>query len=191
MIHKSAEVSKKARIGKNTKIWALSQIREGASIGNNSIIGRNVYIDHDVRIGSNVKIQNNALIYFESIIEDNVFIGPAVSLINDKYPRATNIEGKIKGQNEWQPGKIIVRRGASIGANTTVLPDVEIGAYCMVGAGSVVTKSTSSFSKVIGNPARQSGLVCKIGHSIPLGSSKIKKGKIYCPICEKTYGEEE
>ena len=188
MIHKTAEVSIKAKIGKNVKIWALSQVREGVVIGDNCIIGRNVYIDHDVKIGSNVKIQNNALVYFESIIEDNVFIGPAASLINDKYPRSTNPEGKLKKQSDWKVGKIIIKKGASVGAGAVILPNVEIGEYSLVGAGSVVTSSTSPFSKVAGNPARQSGFVCRFGHNILVPKSNKPNGRFYCIGCKKYYG---
>lgn len=178
-------ISKKAKIGKNVIIWPNSQIREGVVIGNNCIIGRNVYIDHDVVIGSNVKIQNNALIYFRTIIENNVFIGPAVCLINDKYPRATNDKGKLKAAKDWHQGTIFIKKGASVGAGVIVLPDVEVGTYSMVGAGSVITHSIPNYSKVIGNPAEIVGYVCKFGHNIRLEDQK--KKRLFCKTCKSYY----
>ncbi len=162
----TAIISKGAKIGKNTKIWHFSQIREGAVIGDNCIIGKNVYIDKDVKIGSNVKIQNNALVYHGSTIEDGVFIGPNVCLTNDKNPRAINEDGTLKSDSDWEEGKILVKRGASIGASSVILPNVTIGQFAMVGAGSVVTKDVPDFGLVYGNPAKLHGCVDKKGNKV-------------------------
>lgn len=187
MIAQTAKISKGVKLGKSTKIWEYSQIREGTEIGNDCVIGRNVYIDHDTKIGSKVKIQNNALIYYKSILENGVFIGPAASLINDKYPRATNNSGKLKKKSDWTVGKILIKKGASIGAGAIILPNVTIGAYSLVGAGSVVTHSIPSYSKYAGNPAALIGFICKFGHNISLPkSSKIIKN-IFCKNCQRRY----
>jgi len=183
MIDKTAIVSKKAKIGKNVQIWAFAQIREGVVIGNNCIIGSHVYIDHDVEIGSNCKIENNAQMFFGATIEDEVFIGPGVYLLNDKYPRAVNRSGKLKKVGDWEVDKILVKKGASIGAAGIILPGVTIGSYSMVGAGSVVTKSLPDFSLAFGKPTKVAGFVCKQGHKL---EQKTKNG-YFCPICKEPY----
>jgi len=165
-IHSTAEVSKKATIGKGTYIWNQAQVREGAEIGTSCILSKNVYIDHDVKIGNNVKIQNNVSVYYGVTIEDGVFIGPNVCFANDKAPRAVTENGKLKNSQNWNVGKIIIRKGASIGAGSIILPGVVIGEFAMVGAGSVVTKNVQPNSLVYGNPALQRGFVCYCGQKI-------------------------
>jgi UDP-2-acetamido-3-amino-2,3-dideoxy-glucuronate N-acetyltransferase len=156
-IHTSAEVSEKAKIGENTAIWNHSQIREDSVIGENCNIGKNVYVDFDVKIGNNVKIQNNVSVYRGVIIEDDVFLGPSMVFTNDLYPRSFR----------WESGQImktLVKKGASIGANATIIcGDRVIGRYAMVAAGSVVTKNIPDYGLVVGNPARLVGFVCKCG----------------------------
>ncbi len=162
-IHPTAEVSQNSKIGKDCKIWHQAQIREKTKIGKNCIIGKGVYIDFNVSIGNNVKIQNYALIYHTTIIEDGVFIGPNVCFTNDKNPRAIDKKGLLKKDNNWQSGTIIVKKGASIGAGSTILPDITIGKYAMVGAGSVVTKDVPDFGLIYGNPAKLHGYVNEEG----------------------------
>lgn len=153
-IHPTADVSSKTKIGKNVKIWHQAQIREGVTIGDNCIIGKGVYIDHDVVIGNNVKIQNYACIYSKVIIEDGVFIGPLVCLTNDRFPRATDKKGVILKDGQWQSGKIHIKKRASLGAGSIVLPDITIGEAAMVGASSLVTKNVSANTLVFGIPAK-------------------------------------
>ena len=168
-IHPTAEVSNRAKIGNNTKVWHQCQIREKAVIGDNCILGKNVYIDHSVRIGNNVKVQNNSSIYHGSEIEDGVFIGPHVCLTNDKNPRAINEDEALKGNDDWEAGKILIKKGASIGACSVILPNVAIGQFAMVGAGSVVTKDVPDFGLVYGNPAKLHGYVDKKGNKVKGG----------------------
>ncbi|MEI8361415.1 MAG: acyltransferase [bacterium] len=162
-IHSTAEVSDKSTIGLNSKIWNLTQVREGVSIGSDCILSKNVYIDFDVAIGNNCKIQNNCSIYHGAIIEDGVFLGPHVVLTNDKLPRAINPDGSIKNATDWTAGKTVIKYGASIGAHSVVLPNVTIGRFAMIGAGSVVTKDVPDFALVYGNPARIVGYVNEEG----------------------------
>ncbi len=147
------------KIGEGTKIWHFVHIRENAKVGKNCNIGKCVYIDKDVEIGNNVKIQNFATIYKGVKIEDDVFIGPSVTFTNDLYPRAFI----------WSEDKIIptlVKRGASIGANATIICGITIGEYAMIGAGSVVTRDVPPFGLVYGNPAKLKGFVCYCGRKL-------------------------
>ena len=157
-IHPSAYVSKQAEIGKGTKIWINAQVRENAVIGENCVISKDTYIDAGVTIGSGVKIQNSVSIYHGVTISDDVFIGPNACFTNDYYPRAYN--------TDWKVTETRIERGASIGANATIICGHTLGEYCMVGAGSVVTKDIPPHTLVIGNPARQIGKVCKCGERL-------------------------
>ncbi len=147
-VDKRAVVSKTAKIGDGTKIWAFAQIGNKAKIGRNCLIGNGVYIDKNVVIGDNVKIHNKALLYEGLVVEDNCFIGPGVCFTNDKYPTHDNTRD-LKGIS-WK-----IKKGASVGANATILPDVNVGSNAVVGAGSVVTESVPDGVTVCGNPARK------------------------------------
>lgn len=184
-INPTADVSKHAKIGSGTKVWNQCQIRENVSIGNNCVIGKNVYIDHHVKIGSNVKIQNNASIYFGSKIEDGVFVGPHVCLTNDKTPRAITKQGRLKTGNDWNAGKILVKKGASIGAGSVILPDVAIGQFAMIGAGSVVTKDIPDYALAYGNPAEIKGYVCKCGAKITKIEEQVNELILFCTNCKE------
>ena len=146
-IHSTAEVSNQAKIGDGTKVWNLAQIREECEIGENCIISKNVYIDTKVIIGNRVKIQNNVNIYHGVIVEDDVFLGPSMTFTNDFYPRAFN--------SDWEITETYIKKGASIGANATV---------------------------VVGNPARQIGWVCQCGHKLDSDYICPKCGKSYNDI---------
>jgi len=163
-IHPTADVSPQAKIGEGTRIWHQAQVREGARIGRDCVIGKNVYIDRDVVIGDRVKLQNNVSVYHGVQIEDGVFIGPHVCFTNDKWPRAINPDGSLKGDADWEVSETCVRYGASIGAGAVILPGVTIGRFAMVAAGAVVTRDVPDHGLVMGVPAQLSGFVCTCGH---------------------------
>jgi len=176
--HPTAIVESEA-IGDGTQIWHFVHVREGAKIGRDCNIGKGVYIDADVEIGDNVKIQNFVSVYKGVTIEDDVFIGPAVTFTNDLHPRAFI----------WNEDKIsytMVKKGASIGANSTVISGVTIGEYAMVGAGSTVTKDVVPFGLVYGNPAKLKGFVCYCGNKLKTVVEENEDGVVYGCACGKT-----
>lgn len=162
-VHPTAEVHKESEIGNGTKIWHQAQVRESCKIGENCIVGKGVYIDFGITIGNNVKIQNYSNIYHGSEIQDDVFIGPGVMLLNDKLPRSVSNSGVLKNENDWKTEKVLIKKGASLGARSVILPGVTIGEYAMVGAGAVVTKNVPDNGLVVGNPAVLKGSVDKNG----------------------------
>ena len=181
-IHATADVAPDAVIGPGTSIWNQAQVRERARIGAECIIGKNVYVDVDVVIGDRCKVQNNVSLFHGVTVEDGVFIGPHVCFTNDRLPRAVNADGSIKTDDDWEVSPILVRRGAALGANSTVLPGITIGAWAMVGAGSVVTRDVADNELVVGNPARRIGSACTCGQAVRDGDD----GAPYrgaCPRC--------
>jgi len=171
-IHSTADVSPDSIIGDGSTIWHGVQIREGAKLGANCILSKGVYIDLDVSIGDNVKIQNYVSVYHGVIIEDGVFVGPHVCFTNDLRPRAVTPDGLLKVGDDWELGKTLICRGASLGANATIRCGIVIGAWAMVGAGSVVTRDVPDYGLVIGNPAYLVGFVC------PCGSKLVKQSRV-------------
>lgn len=181
-IHPTAEVSDRAEIGEGTSIWHQAQVREGAQIGRHCILGKDVYVDFGVVIGDNVKIQNSVSIYHGVTIEDGVFVGPHVCFTNDNLPRAVNPDGSLKGAADWEVGYTLVKRGASVGANATVLP-VVIGEWALVGAGAVVTRDVPPHGLVAGNPARLIGFVCPCGGRLEAGEVRGEEMVARCSRC--------
>ena len=165
-IHPTADVSSEAVIGPGSSIWNQAQIRERARIGSGCIIGKNVYVDFDVVIGDRVKVQNNVSLYHGVTVEDGVFIGPHVCFTNDKVPRAINRDGSLKTDADWVVSPTLVRSGAALGANSTILPGVSIGRWAVVGSGSVVTHDVADYELVVGNPARRVGSACPCGEPL-------------------------
>lgn len=159
-VHPTAEVSDRATIGDGASIWHQAQVREGASVGANSIIGKGVYVGAGVTVGANCKVQNYSCVYEGTTLEDGVFVGPEVVFTNDRYPRAVNPDMTIKAASDWHLEGSTVRAGASVGSRSVVLPGIEIGAWALVAAGSVVTRDVPAHALVAGNPARQRGWVC-------------------------------
>jgi UDP-2-acetamido-3-amino-2,3-dideoxy-glucuronate N-acetyltransferase len=182
-LHSTADVSKSAKIGNGTRIWHHCHVRENSAIGKDCILGKNVYIDHGVKIGNRVKIQNNCSIYFDSRIEDGAFVGPHVVFTNDTNPRAITKDGRLKSASEWSVGRILVKKGASIGARSVLLPNITIGIFAMIGAGSVVTKDVRDYMLVYGNPAREMGFVCPCGAKIKDAKKTGAKIILKCGKC--------
>ena len=157
-VHSSSHVEKGAKIGQGSKIWINTQIRSTSTVGENCIISKDVYIDANVKIGNRCKIQNGVSIYHGVIIEDDVFVGPNACFTNDKTPRAFN--------QDWNITQTLVKIGASIGANATIVCGITLGQYSMVAAGSVVTKDVKPYSLVMGNPAKHYSYVDKSGNKV-------------------------
>jgi UDP-2-acetamido-3-amino-2,3-dideoxy-glucuronate N-acetyltransferase len=182
-IHPTSEVSPKAEIGEGTSIWHQAQVREGVRIGENCIIGKGVYVDAGVELGDNVKIQNYVSIYHGVTIEDGVFIGPHVCFTNDLKPRAVNPDGMLKAPNDWTLSPTHVQYGAALGANSTIRCGITIGAWAMVGCGSVVTKDIPDYGLAWGNPARLEGFVCPCGERLEKVSQEGGCVAARCPVC--------
>lgn len=173
-VHESAEVDPSTTIGKGTKIWHFSHILRGSWIGEKCTIGQNVMIGPDVRIGNNCKIQNNVSIYQGVSLEDDVFCGPSMVFTNVINPRS-----HVSRKDEFKA--TLVQRGATIGANATVICGHTLGEYCFVGAGAVITHDVPAHALVVGNPARRIGWMCACGARLP--------EELYCRTCGKTYAQ--
>ena len=155
-MHPSAIVDSSAEIGKGSSVWVNVQIREGAKIGKDCVLSKDVYIDCNVSIGDGCKVQNSVSVYDGVTLESQVFVGPNTSFTNDKVPRAFNLD--------WKITKTLVKQGASLGANCTIICGVVIGEYAMIAAGSVVTKDVPPYTLVAGNPARIVANIDKAGN---------------------------
>ena len=162
-IHPTASVEEGAEIGQNTRVWSNVQIRSGARVGRNCNLGRNCFVDLDVTVGDNVKVQNNASLYEGVHVADGAFIGPHVIFTNDRIPRAVNPDGSVKSTDDWVLEHTHVGEGAALGAGVVVVTGIAIGAWAMVGSGSVVTKDVPDHALVVGNPARLVGWVSAAG----------------------------
>jgi UDP-2-acetamido-3-amino-2,3-dideoxy-glucuronate N-acetyltransferase len=182
-IHPTADVSPQAHIGESTSIWHHAQIREDAVIGQNCIIGKGVYIDAGVHLGNNVKIQNYVSVYHGVTIEDGVFIGPHVCFTNDLQPRAINPDGSLKAADDWTLTLTLIKKGAALGANSTIRCGTIIGQWAMLGSGSVVTKDIPCYGLAYGNPARLHGFVCPCGKRLELVSIDSEIVITRCPSC--------
>jgi len=178
-VHESSYIDENVNIGKGTKIWHFSHVMSDSQIGENCNIGQNVVISPGVRMGNNVKVQNNVSIYTGVIIEDDVFLGPSMVLTNVINPRS-----HINRKSEYKT--TLIKKGASIGANATIVCGHTLGSYCFIGAGSVVTKDIPDFALVYGNPARQIGWVCQCGNKLTFSGPKDLE-TAYCSDCGSHY----
>ncbi|MBK9465378.1 MAG: N-acetyltransferase [Chitinophagaceae bacterium] len=172
--HSSAIVDEGCQVGDGTKIWHFSHVMPGCVIGNNCNIGQNVVVSPKVTLGNNVRVQNNVSIYEGVICEDDVFLGPSMVFTNVINPRSA-----VSRKHEYL--QTLVRKGASIGANATIVCGNEIGEYAFIGAGAVVTKPVPAYALVIGNPARQTGWVSEYGHALQFDA----EGNATCPKAER------
>ena len=166
MIDPQALVADSATIGEGTKVWGLAQVREDAVLGRDCIVGRGAYVGTGVQVGDRVKIQNLALVYEPARLEDGVFIGPAVVLTNDEFPRSVSPDGTAKSASDWTAVGVTIRQGASIGARSVCVAPVTIGRWAMVGAGSTVTRDVPDYALVVGSPARRIGWVGPAGRRL-------------------------
>jgi len=175
-VHESSYVDEGCVIGKGTKIWHFSHIMQGCTIGEDCNIGQNVVISPDVVLGRNCKIQNNVSVYTGVRCEDDVFLGPSMVFTNVLNPRSA-----VSRKSEYRP--TILHRGASVGANATIVCGHELGEYCLIGAGSVVTKDVPAYALMVGNPARRIGWVSRNGEKLQFDAA----GKAVCPATGEHY----
>lgn len=178
-VHESAYVDDGATIGAGTRIWHFTHVMSGAVIGENCVLGQNVNIASRARVGNNVKIQNNVSVYDEVVLEDDVFCGPSMVFTNVVNPRS-----HVERKEEYKP--TIVKRGATIGANATILCGVTIGEFAFVGAGAVVTQDVPPYALVYGTPARHQGWVCRCGVKL-----NFKEYAAECGACDSSYKRED
>tara|TARA_R110002073_G_scaffold40547_5_gene115259 strand:+ start:417360 stop:417935 length:576 start_codon:yes stop_codon:yes gene_type:complete len=174
--HETAVIDQNCSIGDNTKIWHFSHIMSNSTIGNQCNIGQNVVVSPNVVLGNNVKVQNNVSIYTGVICEDDVFLGPSMVFTNVINPRSAVIR-----KDEYK--QTIVKKGASIGANATIICGNNIGEYALIGAGSVVTKEIKPYALVVGNPSKQIGWISEYGHRLKFDEN----GMAVCPESHDEY----
>jgi len=164
-------------IGEGTRIWHFAHVRAGSRVGKNCNLGKSVYIDTGAEIGDNVKIQNFVSVYKGVTIEDDVFIGPSATFTNDLYPRSFS----------WDEEHVVptlVRKGASIGANATIICGITVGEYAMIGAGSVVAEDVLPFALIFGNPGKQKGWICYCGRKLHrIAEDDVRKTLYKCETC--------
>lgn len=177
-VHESAYVDEGATIGEGTKIWHFCHIQSGAKIGSKCIFGQNCNVANDVIIGNNVKVQNNVSIYTGTTIEDDAFLGPSCVLTNVSNPRSQVLRHSLYE-------KTLIRRGATIGANATIVCGITLGRYCFIAAGAVVTKDVPDYAFIVGVPGRQKGWMSRHGHPLKPGQN----GIMVCPESGFRYKE--
>ena len=178
--HKTVEIQKGAKIGKGTKIWQNSQVLKGAKIGKDCVIGHNCFIGSKAKLGNGVKLESNIDVWDLITLDDYVFVGPSAVFTNDPNPRAKYPKAKFPQYGKWLP--TLVKKGASIGANATIICGNIIGRWAFIGAGAVVTKDIPDYAIAVGVPAKVSGWICECGNKL-----EFKKEKTTCKICNRKY----
>jgi UDP-2-acetamido-3-amino-2,3-dideoxy-glucuronate N-acetyltransferase len=173
--HETAIVDAGATIGAGSRVWHWAHVCSGAKIGSNCVLGQNVYVANRVVIGDNVRIQNNVSVYDAVTLEDDVFCGPSMVFTNVANPRAA-----VSRKDEYQP--TLVKRGATLGANATIVCGRTIGRYAFIGAGAAVTRDVPDHALVVGNPARRTGWMCRCGEKLPA-----QPGAVACAACGARY----
>ncbi|WP_436795763.1 acyltransferase [Actinospongicola halichondriae] len=181
----SATIESGARIGAASRVWDLATVRSGAVVGSECVLGRGAFIDVGVVIGDRCKIQNHALLYAPAELADGVFVGPSVILTNDRFPRAVNSDGTVKGASDWSPEGVRVGTGASIGAAAVVLAGVRIGPWSMIASNSTVTRDVAAFALVAGSPATRIGWIGRAGQRL----QRTDAGLWECPVDGSEYRE--
>ncbi len=177
-VHPSSVIDATARVGDGSRVWLFCHVQAGAQIGRGCVLGQNVNVGPDVVIGDRVKVQNNVSIYEGVVVEDDVFLGPSCVFTNVERPRAF-----IERRGAFE--RTTVRRGATVGANATIVCGVELGAYCFVGAGAVVTGDVAAHALVVGTPARQIGWVCVCGGRLSFEGTAPTRAS--CTTCESEF----
>ena len=175
-VHESAYVDEGCSIGKGTKVWHFCHVMKDAKIGQGCNIGQNVYIGSGAVIGNNVKIQNNVSVYAGIVVEDDVFLGPSCVLTNVTNPRSQVVRHGLYEET-------VFRRGATVGANATIVCGIELGRYCFIGAGAVVTKDVLPYALVVGNPGKQVGWMSEYGHRLHFNEQNLA----VCPESGEKY----
>jgi UDP-2-acetamido-3-amino-2,3-dideoxy-glucuronate N-acetyltransferase len=188
-IHATAEIDEGAAVGEGSAVWQLAHVRSGAQVGRDVVIGRGAYIGPGVQVGDACKIQNHALVYEPATLDAGVFVGPAVVLTNDEYPRAVNPDGSPKALNDWQPVGVHLREGSSIGARSVCVAPVTIGRWALVAAGSVVVRDVPDFALVAGTPARWRRWVGRAG--LPLEPEPGSETIFVCPKTGSRYEQRD
>ena len=179
-VHESSYVDEPCSVGAGTKIWHFSHIMRDSDIGRNCNIGQNVVVSPGVRIGNNVKIQNNVSVYTGVVLEDDVFCGPSMVFTNVINPRS-----HVERKDEYRT--TLVKRGATIGANATVVCGVTLGRFCFIGAGAVVTRDVPDYARIFGNPAKLRGWSCECGEHLPLGTDVPHEKQAVCACGRRRY----
>jgi UDP-2-acetamido-3-amino-2,3-dideoxy-glucuronate N-acetyltransferase len=177
-VQPSADVDDRADLGDGTVVWHLAQVREDARLGRRCVIGRGAYIGTGVQLGDDVKVQNYALVYEPATVGDGAFLGPAVVLTNDRYPRSVDPDGAQKRGDDWDAEGVTIGRGASVGARSVVVAGVTIGDWSLVAAGAVVTRDVPPYALVAGVPARRIGWVGPAGRRLEEDAD----GVLTCPV---------
>lgn len=180
-VHESSYVDEGARIGADTKIWHFCHVMSSVKIGECCNIGQNVFVATDVTIGNNVKIQNNVSLYTGVVVEDDVFLGPSMVLTNVINPRS-----HVSRKEEYKT--TLIKKGATVGANATIVCGVTLGRYCLIGAGAVVTRSVPDYGLVYGNPGRVQGWMCQCGIRLEFEMVDGRE-QAYCPECGERYSK--